>query len=190
MERREINGFRRGFCPAGADAVGRYNEDGEFEIAFGHHRLQAGLEVYGPDYVHGFPVEQFDDLQMLRAMTDENGDDWSNPVEHGLLAVEAGRDWMDGYLDVKTNVELASQLLFDNFSTLKSSGDLGQKTTAPSEITVFVKLYPNASEAIAALRTAAEQLEMVEPQLQGVLHCIPLPRLPLSQHPRGWLVMS
>lgn len=47
-------------------------KDGEYQMAFGHHRLAAALELYGPEYEVSVQVEPYTDEQMLIALADEN----------------------------------------------------------------------------------------------------------------------
>jgi hypothetical protein len=43
-----------------------------YELAFGHHRLAAAIELYGPEYEVSVQVEDYSDEQMLIALADEN----------------------------------------------------------------------------------------------------------------------
>ena len=51
----------------------------EFEIAYGHHRLEALYEIYGKRSTEtiDIPVRDLDDLTMLRIMANENATDWA-----------------------------------------------------------------------------------------------------------------
>lgn len=51
--------------------VARKNGDG-YEIAFGHHRLTAAIEMFGKKYEVSVQVELYTDEQMLIALADEN----------------------------------------------------------------------------------------------------------------------
>lgn len=51
--------------------VVRQVED-EYQIAFGHHRLEAAVQMYGKKYEVSVQVEDYSDEQMLVALADEN----------------------------------------------------------------------------------------------------------------------
>jgi ParB-like nuclease domain len=51
--------------------VVREAEEG-YEIAFGHHRLKAAIDLLGKDYEVSVQVEKYDDDQMFVALADEN----------------------------------------------------------------------------------------------------------------------
>ena len=61
--------------------------DGGAEIAYGHHRLAALLEEYGPDHLVHLNIRDLSDAEMLRMMADENLEDWgtSADVELGVI---------------------------------------------------------------------------------------------------------
>jgi ParB-like nuclease domain len=46
--------------------------DGTYELAFGHRRLRAAINVFGEDYELNFRIRKFTDYQMLLLLTDEN----------------------------------------------------------------------------------------------------------------------
>jgi len=46
--------------------------NGTYQIAYGHHRLQAAKEVLGIDYVADIPVKDLSDENMLRILGNEN----------------------------------------------------------------------------------------------------------------------
>jgi hypothetical protein len=52
--------------------VARENSKGDYELAFGHHRLAAAIELYGSNYEVSVQVEPYTDAQMLIALADEN----------------------------------------------------------------------------------------------------------------------
>ncbi len=49
-----------------------------FEIAFGHHRLVAAKELWGDDRKVPIIVDDFDNDQMLKMMSNENSEDWGS----------------------------------------------------------------------------------------------------------------
>jgi chemotaxis protein histidine kinase CheA len=55
--------------------------DGKPQIAFGHHRLQAALEEFGPDHRIELIIQDIDDDGMIKRMAAENMQEWeSNAV--------------------------------------------------------------------------------------------------------------
>lgn len=58
--------------------VARLGQDGKPEIAYGHHRLEALREEFGPDYEVALIIRELDDDHMLRIMIRENDDVWAN----------------------------------------------------------------------------------------------------------------
>jgi hypothetical protein len=61
----------------------------EWQMAFGHARNAALLEMYGPDKQFDFIVREFTDAQMIRCMADENVDMYSGRVQAFLESVRA-----------------------------------------------------------------------------------------------------
>jgi hypothetical protein len=71
------------------------NEQGEIELRFGHHRLAAGMELFGPDYEVAVEIVPFDGEDGLQtALTYENSIH-RNQVAHCQEMVEARRTWWD-----------------------------------------------------------------------------------------------
>jgi len=62
------------------------NPDGEFQLAYGHHRLQAAKLELGEDYVGDLAVKELSDETMLKILLEENNDIY---VENGKLNVKA-----------------------------------------------------------------------------------------------------
>lgn len=95
--------------------IGRVNAEGEFEIAYGHHRLEAAIRFYSEAYVHDFPVAEINDYQMIQMMASENSEDWGNTTAHNNLTVAQVRDLIDTFCDMNPSWE----------DTLKPKGDSG-----------------------------------------------------------------
>jgi len=79
------------------NVVARMNGDGP-QIAYGHHRLQALKEHFGPEVEVELIIQDLDDEQMLKIMARENMEEWghSAAVEHETVratieAYAAGR---------------------------------------------------------------------------------------------------
>ena len=82
-----------------SNIIGRLNDDDTFEIAYGHHRLQAAINVLGEDHFQSFPIADLQDYAMLQMMVRVNSEHWGCTSEHNNLAVEQVRDFLDGILD-------------------------------------------------------------------------------------------
>ncbi len=54
--------------------------DGYFELAFGHHRHKALLDMFGPRKVISVTVEEIDDFTMLQMMAFENSTDFEQSI--------------------------------------------------------------------------------------------------------------
>lgn len=71
----------------------RQNNKGEYELAYGHHRL-AALKELGEKTID-VPVREFDDAMMLKVMANENMDDWKTRPWVIVDTVETARDFLD-----------------------------------------------------------------------------------------------
>lgn len=80
------------------NVIAREN-DGNVEIAYGHHRLAAAIAELGDDYVHAFPVSDIPDYKMLQIMGAENSEDWGNTTAHNNLTVSEVRDMLEEFCD-------------------------------------------------------------------------------------------
>ena len=67
------------------NCVVRKNEAGEYELAYGHHRLQAAIEAGLEDA--DFIVKELDDALILRIMNNENAPEWRNSISSLLESV-------------------------------------------------------------------------------------------------------
>lgn len=52
--------------------LARKNDKGEYEIAYGHHRIKAVMKEFGRDYVINIHVQKISDANMIRIMANEN----------------------------------------------------------------------------------------------------------------------
>jgi len=69
--------------------VGRINEKGKFEQAYGHHRKVALLEHFGPNHVVEVIDKPLDDAHMIKVMAAENMDEWGTSAIVEIETVEA-----------------------------------------------------------------------------------------------------
>ena len=70
--------------------------NGEIEIAYGHHRLQAIREL-GIEQVD-IPVKQIEDGMMLKIMANENMDDWKMSTSVINETVSAAKEYIENEL--------------------------------------------------------------------------------------------
>jgi len=85
IKREKVDGLRESYRTTGFwDNVVARVTNGHPEIAYGHHRLVALKEEYGPDYQISLVVRDLSDETMIQIMARENMDEWgtSAAVEH------------------------------------------------------------------------------------------------------------
>jgi len=85
IDRDKVAALKESFQSTGfwENIVGRVNENGDAEIAYGHHRIIALEEEYGDDYEFNLIIKDLDESAMLQMMVREN-----NEVYHGSAKVE------------------------------------------------------------------------------------------------------
>jgi hypothetical protein len=129
-------------------------QPGKYELAYGHHRIAAGIKELGADHEHWFPLEHYSDYQMMQVLTNENSDDWSSPVEHWMLVVDVARDWLDTAVDSDGGA-LAREIM-SGYSPdgIKISTPLQQFSPVAR---IFTALYINKDRALTALQTCRTQ---------------------------------
>lgn len=67
--------------------LARIGPDGRPQIAFGHHRLEALRQEFGPEYEVNLEIRDLSDEQMLQLMIQENRSDWDTDAGYELEAV-------------------------------------------------------------------------------------------------------
>ena len=75
------------------NVVGRATDDGA-ELGYGHHRLVALNELYGPDHEIDLIIMDLDDEAMLHVMADENMQEWGHKGPVIIETVRAVRDFL------------------------------------------------------------------------------------------------
>jgi hypothetical protein len=68
--------------------------DGEIQIAYGHHRLEALKQLMDPEEEVDIPVKDLDDETMLKIMANENVDDWATTPTVIDQTVKAAREFL------------------------------------------------------------------------------------------------
>jgi len=69
--------------------LGRLNEKGEFEQAYGHHRWVALKEHYGEDHKVEVIVKKLSDAEMIQIMASENMEQWGTSAIVEIETIEA-----------------------------------------------------------------------------------------------------
>lgn len=60
----------------------------EYQLAYGHHRLEALNQLYPPDHEIPLTVMSMSDMDMLQIMGNENSDDWTNVAAHASMLIQ------------------------------------------------------------------------------------------------------
>lgn len=102
----------------------------EYELLFGHHRVEAARQALGDDYEHDFIIRHnADDTVAIRMMADENADSWAMSAQHALLCVKQARDHLNGLLqkyptwdDALQDGQLSSLQMTDWFGEPEANG--------------------------------------------------------------------
>jgi hypothetical protein len=128
-------------------------QPGRYEMAYGHHRIAAGIKELGADHEHWFPLELYSNYQMMRVLAHENSDDWSSPVEHWMLVVDVARDWLESYVGREPDSMRREIVKYYAINNNKAAKDF---LSFSPEIQVFIRLYTTLNRALSALESAQE----------------------------------
>lgn len=71
------------------------NEKNEIELRFGHHRLAAGIELFGPDYEVAMEIVEFNGVNSLQEALAYENSIHRNKVAHCNEMVSVRREWWD-----------------------------------------------------------------------------------------------
>lgn len=148
------------------NVVGRLNEDGEPEIAYGHHRLEAVKRELGPVAEVELILRDLTDDDMLRIMARENMEEWGTSVwiemETVKSAVEAYAEGRIHLPDVprKTTrgIRYAPGFMKDPFP---GDHDHGHQYTGTTLAEFLGWMKPNGRPS-PSVEVALSALEMVE----------------------------
>ena len=83
------------------NVVARLNDDGNPEIAYGHHRLAALREAYSPDHEVSLIIKPLSDDDMAQIMARENMDEWGS---NAMVEQETVKAILDGYARGELNL--------------------------------------------------------------------------------------
>lgn len=90
IRRDKVDALRESIRTTGfwSNIVGRAI-DGEAEIAYGHNRIVALLEEYGPNFSVDLIIKDLSDEQMLQIIAAENSEDWATNAAVDLQTIRA-----------------------------------------------------------------------------------------------------
>lgn len=88
--------------------VAREGKGGTIEIAYGHHRLTALNEIYGPRKQFDFIVKDLSDTDMARIMAHENMEEWGSQAD---VEQETIRAIVEGYAEGLIDLPLINSRL-------------------------------------------------------------------------------
>jgi len=139
-------------------------EDGKPQIAYGHHRLVALREEYGPDRKVDLIVRDLPDEAMLKIMARENMEEWgtSAAVEHETVraVVEA---YAAGKIELPTPSPKSRQLRYaPSFVRDLASSSLEAKPYTAREIAEFLGWMEPGGEPQEKVHSALAALEFIE----------------------------
>lgn len=113
------------------NVVARKKED-YFEIAYGHHRLQAlkELDIKEVD----IPVKDLDDVMMIKIMANENMDTWKTTTSVMLETVLTAKEYLENELskyetweEFRSNKSIRPIIKSEpEFRSIKGKGEVGQ----------------------------------------------------------------
>jgi hypothetical protein len=103
IRREKVDALRESLRKTGFwDNVVARQQDGRVEIAYGHHRLVALQEEYGPEQEVNVILRDLDDTKMLQIMANENMEEWGNSVWVEMETVAAVIEAYDaGQIELK-----------------------------------------------------------------------------------------
>lgn len=150
------------------NVVARINEDGEPEIAYGHHRMEAVKKELGPDAEVELILRDLSDDDMLRIMARENMEEWGTSVwvemETVKSAVEAYAEGRIHLPQVPENVPDAQRRYAPGFAKGSADGDDDRAYTATSlaKFLGWTQRDRGRVRESGAVEIALAALEMVE----------------------------
>jgi hypothetical protein len=125
-----------GFWP---NVIGRRNPEGQVEIAYGHHRLQAATQEFGPDHTLPIHIQNIDDHGMLMIMAAENSDDWANPQQHVRMCVSSAVTELEAALDTgKEWCDLENKAAKEAFLTANNFREANEVGPSPTDVARYL----------------------------------------------------
>lgn len=140
-----------------ADGIG-------YEIAYGHHRVEALRRVFGPDAEVAVMVEDFTNDAMIRRMANENLTDWASPNAEREAVRAVVRAFANGEVTLdqpdpktsKTHLRIAP-----SFAKVDAPKDLSEHAYTADTLASYLGQGWEASECFK-VRSALGQLEELE----------------------------
>lgn len=96
--------------------------DDKVQIAYGHHRIQAAINVLGKNHEADFPTRDISDWMMIQMMASENSESWGMPVKHINLCVRQARTYLDALLDECETAEEFESALKGRLGSIGATG--------------------------------------------------------------------
>ena len=100
INREKVEALRESLRATGFwdNLVARASDGGKAEIAYGHHRLTALKEEYGPDHEVDLTVKELSNEKMIQMMARENMEEWGTSI---LVDHETVRAIVEAYAEGK-----------------------------------------------------------------------------------------
>lgn len=126
--------------------AGRRNKQGEIELIYGHHRLEAVKRCFGKNYKINLKVysyEDFSDEKMLVDMIRENMTQRGHDFKEMLHSILLVKKWLEGtLLDKKAKPKEVTDVEIARF--VSKSG----KALSPAQVTRYISIENNLDEEI------------------------------------------
>ena len=90
-------------------------QNGDMQIAYGHHRLIVLRKLFKPTDFVDIPVKEVTDSDMLRIMANENYDAWGSNVAVIDETVKAARDFLLKHPEIVKDIELSLNQFRDSY---------------------------------------------------------------------------
>lgn len=105
---------------------------GDYQLVFGHNRIEAGKQELGPDFEYEFDLIDADEREMIRRMNFENLQDVVQPtLGHLKIGVRAARDQLEAVLRGDTPPRGGvSEVFGTRFDDARKTGVIGAAAVA------------------------------------------------------------
>jgi len=142
--------------------LARENGNGP-ELAYGHHRLRALIDEFGPDHQVQLTIRELDDEQMLKIMARENMEEWTANV---LVEYETVRAVVEAYgagrikLPAPGRVDKRYTRYAPGFN-FENKGDT-YRPYSPQSVATFIGWVESDGGANVKVHDALNALELIE----------------------------
>lgn len=111
--------------------------DGKYEIAYGHHRLEAAKQELGKDYVVDIPVKSLTDEMMVRILGNENAMQNEEYAIYQVDQVLLAKKWLEGTVQP---VDSSKPTHKQEVGVREISAFLGEKNWSKSKVAEYLHL--------------------------------------------------